>query len=217
MYILLVSSTENEIRPTLDWLSSSKGIVNGHEIETLITGVGSTATAYALTRQLLWRSPEVVVQAGIGGSFKKEFPPETVVMISEEVFGDQGVVENGELTDIFDLGLAASDEHPFTSRMLPNPHTENWTKFGLPFVRGATINRISSTAEDVRILAEKYNPVMESMEGAALHYACLMENIPFLQLRAVSNFVGERDKNKWKMMEAIAVLNEKLKRILSWI
>ena len=34
------------------------------------------------------------------------------------------------------------------------------------------------------------------MEGAALHYACIMEHIPFIQLRAVSNFVGERDKNK---------------------
>jgi futalosine hydrolase len=55
------------------------------------------------------------------------------------------------------------------------------------------------------------------MEGAALHYTCLMENIPFIQLRAVSNFVGERDKNKWKMKEAIAVLNEKLRRILGWM
>ena len=217
MYILLVSSTENEITPALSWLSSSKGIVNGHEIETLITGVGSTATAYALTRQLLWRSPEVVIQAGIGGSFKNEFPPATVAMISEEVFGDQGARQNGEFSDIFDLGLAAADEHPFTNRVLVNPHTERWSKFGLPFVRGATINCISSTPEEVQTIKEKYDPVIESMEGAALHYACLMENIPFIQLRAVSNFVGERNKNNWKMMEAIAALNEKLKRILAWI
>lgn len=217
MYILLVSSTENEIRPTLDWLSSTKGIVNGHEIETLITGVGSTATAYALTRQLLWRSPEVVVQAGIGGSFRQEFPPETVAMVSEEVLGDLGALQDGELSDIFDLGLAASNDHPFTNRMLINPYTGNWSKFGLPFVRGATVNRISSSPEDVRTIQQKYDPAIESMEGAALHYACLMENIPFIQLRAVSNFVGERDKSKWKMMEAIAVLNEKLKRILSWM
>ncbi|MBL7697349.1 MAG: futalosine hydrolase [Chitinophagaceae bacterium] len=217
MYILLVSSTENEIRPALNWLSSSKGIVNGHEIETLITGVGSTATAYALTRQLLWRAPEMVIQAGIGGSFREEFPPESIAFIIEDVFADLGAYQNGEFTDIFDLGLAASDEHPFTNRLLANPHTEMWTKFGLPFVRGATINCISSTADQVATIRRKYDPVIESMEGAALHYTCLMENIPFIQLRAVSNFAGERNKNNWKMMEAIAVLNEKLKRILNWI
>ena len=52
------------------------------------------------------------------------------------------------------------------------------------------------------------------MEGAALHYVCLMENIPFLQLRAVSNFVGERNKANWEIGEAIHHLNEKLKSII---
>ena len=45
------------------------------------------------------------------------------------------------------------------------------------------------------------------MEGAAFHYVCLQENIPFVQLRAISNFVGERDKSKWLMKEAIENLN----------
>jgi futalosine hydrolase len=52
------------------------------------------------------------------------------------------------------------------------------------------------------------------MEGAALHYVALCEKIPFLQLRAVSNYVGERDKNKWALREAIANLNMELQRIL---
>jgi futalosine hydrolase len=217
MYILLVAATENEIRTTSNWLSSVKGSINGHEVEVLITGVGGTATSYALTRQLLWRSPEMVIQAGIGGSFSKEHPPQTVCFIKEEVIADLGVFENGGFTDIFDLGLAGADDHPFSDRMLVNNQLEPWIKYGLSFVRGATINCISSTDEQVSVIKNKYNPVIESMEGAALHYACLMEHIPFIQLRAVSNFVGERDKSKWKMMEAIAVLNAKLRRILGWI
>ena len=52
------------------------------------------------------------------------------------------------------------------------------------------------------------------MEGAALHYVCLSEKIPFLQLRSVSNYVGERDKNKWAVREAIANLNIELQKIL---
>ena len=46
------------------------------------------------------------------------------------------------------------------------------------------------------------------MEGAAFHYVCLMKNIPFLQLRAVSNYIGERDKSKWKIAEAIEEVNK---------
>jgi futalosine hydrolase len=52
------------------------------------------------------------------------------------------------------------------------------------------------------------------MEGAAFHYACLQMNTSFLQLRGISNVVGERDKNKWKMKEAIGNLNNELSKIL---
>jgi futalosine hydrolase len=217
MYILLVAATENEIKTTSDWLSSVKGSVNGHEVEVLITGVGSAAASYAITRQLLWRSPEMVIQAGIGGSFNNGYPPETVAFIREEVFADLGVFQSNTFDDIFDLGLTGADDHPFTNRMLVNPQPEPWIKYGLPLVRGATINCISSTDQQIEAIRNKYQPVIESMEGAALHYACLMEHIPFIQLRAVSNFVGERDKTKWKLIEAITVLNEKLRRILGWM
>lgn len=52
------------------------------------------------------------------------------------------------------------------------------------------------------------------MEGAALHYTCLLENIPFMQVRAISNYVGERDKSKWKMKEAIRNLNDSIIKII---
>ena len=63
-------------------------------------------------------------------------------------------------------------------------------------------------------MMRKYNVMVESMEGAAFHYVCLQEYIPFVQLRAVSNFVGERDKTKWQMREAIENLNRELIALL---
>ena len=53
-------------------------------------------------------------------------------------------------------------------------------------------------------------PVVESMEGAALHYVCLMEKIPFLQIRSVSNVLGDRDKSRWKIKEAGQNLHQTL-------
>jgi futalosine hydrolase len=52
------------------------------------------------------------------------------------------------------------------------------------------------------------------MEGAALHYICLQQKIKFLQLRSISNTVGERDKQKWEMKKATTNLNMELKKII---
>jgi futalosine hydrolase len=53
------------------------------------------------------------------------------------------------------------------------------------------------------------------MEGAALHYVCLMENVPFVQIRSISNYIGERNKKKWDMMDSIMNLNDSLMRIIN--
>ncbi len=52
------------------------------------------------------------------------------------------------------------------------------------------------------------------MEGAAFHYVCLQEEVKFLQLRSISNAVGERDKKQWKMKEAIISLNIELDKLV---
>ncbi|NBO57344.1 MAG: hypothetical protein EBU73_00185 [Chitinophagia bacterium] len=61
---------------------------------------------------------------------------------------------------------------------------------------------------DLKLMDEnQFNPVLESMEGAAFHYCCIMKNIPFIQIRGVSNYVGERNKSKWQIeasLEAVA-------------
>jgi len=52
------------------------------------------------------------------------------------------------------------------------------------------------------------------MEGAALHYVCLMEKIPFVQIRGISNYIAERNKKNWNMKESISNLNNELIRLL---
>lgn len=215
MYILIAAATHNEVSGTIEWLKSNGGEVNEHEIELLITGIGIAMASYSLTKQLLWRTPELVIQAGIAGSFRAELAPETPVLVKEEIFADLGAYSDEGFDDVFDLGLMGADENPFNKRLLVNPDIEKWQQFPLPIVRGATINCISSKRVQIETIAAKYEADIESMEGAALHYCCLMENIPFIQLRCISNFVGERDKRKWKMKESIGVLNEKLKDLIS--
>jgi futalosine hydrolase len=77
------------------------------------------------------------------------------------------------------------------------------------------VNQVSTNIDFIKGMKEKYMPVIESMEGAAFHYVCLKESIPFVQFRAISNMVGERDKKKWKMKDAVEALNAEVIRFLN--
>ena len=81
-------------------------------------------------------------------------------------------------------------------------------------VKGITTNEISTSRQKIKLYHDAFAPVVESLEGAALHYACLMEKIQFVQIRSVSNYIGERNKKNWKMKDSIINLNKELIRLL---
>ncbi len=209
MKILVVAATGLEIAPFRQYLEEKKYLPRTCQVEVLITGVGMMHTGYSLTKHLLINRPDITIQAGIGGSFHPFYPPGAVVIIKEEITADTGVEEESGFADLFDMELALSSL-PYTGKMLVNPHDTWLDKLPQPKVRGVSVNEISTRPERIRLLQEKYGAVIESMEGAAFHYVCLQENVPFVQMRAVSNFVGERDKSQWNMKEAITNLNEQL-------
>ena len=174
------------------------------------TGVGMLATAVSLTRLVMEEKPDLIIQAGIAGCFDTSLALGKVVVVNEESLADMGVEEDGKWKDIFDLKLEKSSYHPFERRKLPNTWLPKFNLLNLPEVPAITINEISINKERIQQLIKKYSPVIESMEGAALHYVCREMNIPFVQIRAISNYIGERNKANWKMKEAIDHLNQVL-------
>lgn len=174
------------------------------------SGVGMLASSVALTKMMTEDKPDLVIQAGIAGTFDHSLPLGKVVVVKEEALGDMGVEEDGKWKDLFDLKLEKSSYHPFERRKLPNPWLEKYNLLKLPEVSSITINTISTNKERIQQLIKKYAPVTESMEGAALHYICRESNTPFIQVRAISNYVGERNKANWKIKESIAALNDVL-------
>jgi futalosine hydrolase len=84
----------------------------------------------------------------------------------------------------------------------------------LPIVTAVTVNEITTNSNRIELLQKKYNPAIETMEGAALHYIALDTKIPFLQIRSLSNYMGERDKTKWQLQKSIEQLNKILLKLL---
>lgn len=214
MEILLVAATNFEIQPTINYLAERDCIIGNNRFEILNTGIGSMSTTYWLTKAIDKQRPHLMIQAGIGGSYNPSYAPGSLVLIKEEVTGDLGVEENNEFKDIFDMGLPQITD-PYTGKNLENKHSELLQQYNLPLVKSVTINEITTRPARIEQLQQKYQPVVESMEGAAFHYVALLEKIPFIQLRAISNMVGERDKSKWKMKEAIQLVNEQLIKMVN--
>jgi len=174
------------------------------------SGIGMLAASFALTKLAIEDKPDLIIQVGIAGTFDTTQPLGTVVVINEETLGDLGVEEDGKWKDLFDLKLEKSSYHPFEKRKLPNQWLTKYNLLGLQEVSGITVNEISTNQEKIQKLMKKYNPTIESMEGAALHYVARETSIPFIQIRAISNYIGERDKSNWQMKLAIDNLNHTL-------
>jgi futalosine hydrolase len=207
MLLLLLSATDFEINETVQWLNKRSTEHNDLKVELLIGGIGQLQTAYALTKRIRLGRPDIVIQAGIGGSGSKEDLGKLFAIRSEQI-ADLGLMEETGFTDIFGMGLDKKDRFPFKDGKLTNPYRNllEWT--GLSILDGVTVNEIKSSA--LPGYKRNHLSVVESMEGAAMHYVCLMEKIPFLQIRSVSNLLGDRDKLEWKLKVAIEKLNESL-------
>jgi futalosine hydrolase len=196
MKILLLSATQQEIEPFLQ---------QKRHMDVLIGGVGVAATTYHLTKQLVHHHYDLVIQAGVAGVFNAtngtSFPLITeVVTVSKDAFGDLGAYEQQQFKSIHDLQLSNDLEWLHNKQPLLNK---------LPYrkVPAITINTVTDNKDVINALQQKWDPMVESMEGAALHFVCSEKEVPFIQLRAICNYVGERDKSKWQLKEAIEKLN----------
>lgn len=171
-----------------------------------------TAT-YAFTKAIFVHHPDLLIQAGVAGTLDEGQTLGNVVAVRSEVIGDLGVEEQDGFRSLFDLKLLSRDSLPWTNGKLLN-NNEILKTCRLAVVDGITVNEISTNKKRIEHYRRVYGAQVESMEGAALHYTGLMERIPFLQIRSLSNFIGERNKTKWMMSSAVVNLNRELQRIL---
>lgn len=154
-----------------------------------------------------------MIQAGVAGCFDKKIALGNVVVVKQDTIADESVIELKKLRTLFDLKLVPQNKFPFSNGWLINKN-KIISNTRLKKVKGISVNQITSSKQMIGFYREHFSPVVESMEGAALHYVCLLENIPFIQLRSISNYIGERNKKNWNMQDSIINLNNELVRLL---
>ncbi len=217
--LLVVASTaEGEVLRNLPGINPDTGgsLLNKSEIKLLTTGVGSAATAWSLMNWLsVNERPDLVINAGIAGSYKDDLEIGKVVMPVTDCFADSGIEDGDRFLALHEAGLISPDEFPFTAGILSahKDYIASLNNILIP-VRAITVNTATGSESSKIKLLKKFNPDIETMEGATFFYICAREKLPFLALRAISNMVEPRNKKNWDIMLALKNLSEKLSEVI---
>lgn len=197
MKILVVAATKAELTFLYQHFSLQEGdFIEEKKFDVLITGVGMVATSFSLGKHLSAKYG-LVLNLGIAGCFDRNIELGKVVNITQDTFAELGAEDGDNFLTITDLGFG---ENTYRSK--------NHLNIDLLQVSGITVNRVSGNDKNIKNLLERLNPSTESMEGAAVLYACQQEKIDCLQVRSISNYVEPRNKDKWKIGLAIKNLND---------
>lgn len=214
MNILLLAATEFEI-PGFTKTGITEKKFNGHTVHVLITGVGMVQTMYALMKKNCNQKYDVLIQAGVCGAFDRNLHLGEVVYVASEMFADLGADDNMEFKTVFETGLADANSFPYKNGKMYLQAPELQCLQALKKVYAITVNTVNGNEEKIRRTEKKFRAQTESMEGAAFAYFCSMENLKGIQVRAVSNYVEKRNKQNWKMEEAVANLHNIVHQILT--
>ena len=227
MNVCLVAATAAEIPFFVSQIPDLQGQIipgaytfNYQEVLTLtilITGVGVTHATYQITDVLNKNQFNLCIQAGICGAFDRKILIGEVVEVIAEKNAQTGAEDGDIFLDIFELGLQNKNEFPYKNGWIENELKPFKSLQKIKSVKAITVETVHGKEESIIRTENKYQPAVESMEGSAFFYCCSMKNIPFIQIRAVSNYVEKRNKTNWNIPLAVQNLNILLEQLLNEI
>ncbi|MFJ3162332.1 futalosine hydrolase [Streptomyces kanasensis] len=178
-------------------------------VDVLAGGVGPAAAAVA-TATALARAPypyDLVVSAGIGGGFAPHAPLGALVVADAVVAADLGAdTPDGYLT-VEELGFGRSVHTPppaLTARVADALRATGGHCLTAPVL---TVSTVTGTAARAAGLAARHPRAgAEAMEGFGVAEAAAAYGVPVVEIRAVSNTVGPRDRAAWRIGAALDAL-----------
>ncbi len=159
--------------------------------ETLCCGIGPVEAALRTAGALAARRPDAILHVGVAGA--RALEPPALVLGSEAVY-----------CDLVDAAFTL----PRVERVEPDAALLAAARAALPEAHVlpiATCAKVGGGAPfDV-----------EAMEGFGVLRAAQLAGVPALELRAVSNLVGEPDRSRWRIPDALAALEQALPRLVA--
>ncbi|MFE7184946.1 futalosine hydrolase [Streptomyces erythrochromogenes] len=176
----------------------------GIAFDVLVGGVGPAAAAAGTATALALAEYGLVVSAGIGGGFAPAAPVGSLVVADAIVAADLGAQTPDGFVDVASLGFGRSVHLPPAE--LAARAAEATGALLAPVL---TVSTVTGTADGAAALAARHPMAgAEAMEGFGVAEAASAHGLPVLEVRAVSNAVGPRDRAAWRIGDALAALAE---------
>lgn len=165
----------------------------------------AASVSAALTAAALRGAPyTLVVSAGIAGGFLPGAPVGSVVVADRITAADLGAETPEGFLPVTELGFGTVTHRP----------PESLVRVAEAAIQGRTgeiltVSTVTGTASRAAALHERHpGALAEAMEGFGVAEAAVAHGTPVLEIRAVSNPVGPRDRAAWRIGEALAALTE---------
>jgi futalosine hydrolase len=190
--------------------ASSRGIttgrIGGRRVAHVVSGMGITNAAHAATVLIEKHGPAIIIQFGIGGAYSScGLKVGDIAVAESEAYADLGVFTDKGLEGIEATGIPLVrkgrkkyfDTFPLDGKLA---RAALGASCAPRAGAGAflTVSRVTGTRRRAGELRRKYGAVCENMEGAAVAHVCALYGLPMVEIRGISNIVGERDPGKWE-------------------
>ncbi|MGW1229171.1 futalosine hydrolase [Streptomyces sp. NPDC001478] len=170
--------------------------------DVLAGEAGPAAAAASAAFALAAERYDLVVSAGIGGGFAPAAPVGSLVVASRIVAADLGAETPEGFLPVTELGFGRSFHLPPRSLVRAVAAAS-----GAATGDVLTVSTVTGSAERAAgLLAAHPDALAEAMEGFGVAEAAARLDLPVLELRAVSNAVGPRDRDAWRIGDALTAL-----------
>jgi futalosine hydrolase len=194
-------------------LTFQEGTVYDKSIVYLISGIGKTNASRGTTFLIEKFSPGIIINIGIGGAYPLSgLIAGDIAVAEKEIYGDEGVLLKDGFHTVETIGIPLLvktpkkyfNEFPQNKKLLKTAfrvsrnifHASNITVKSGPFL---TLSTCTGSVRRAREIEKTFHAICENMEGAAVAHVCASCGIPMVEIRGISNIVGERNKKKWNI------------------
>ncbi|MEU5888391.1 futalosine hydrolase [Streptomyces sp. NPDC047461] len=177
---------------------------DGAAVDVVAVGVGPALAAAATATALAGTPYGLVVSAGIAGGFVPHAPVGSLVVADEITAADLGAETAEGFVPVTELGFGTVTHRP-PEALVRDAVAATGARRGAVL----TVSTVTGTAARAAALRERHPTALaEAMEGFGVAEAAALHGVPVLEVRAVSNPVGPRDRAAWRIPDALAALTD---------
>lgn len=199
------------------WITGTRGKAT---VRLVVGGLGAVNTAHALSCALQGWKPDLVLQLGVGGAYPNSgLEIGDLALAEAENYGDLGVrtSQGWQSSELIGIPVIGGDvdyynHFPLDPDLVARAREMLTTRndAAAPFRVGSfvTVQECTGTTALGIERGDRFAAICENMEGAAGAHICRLFEVPFLEIRGISNMAEERQIERWEIPRAAEAAQE---------